>query len=488
MNLRNIISTLLLIPISILFYFGCISYKGELVFYIAFSIVSNAALFYCFRKNSFFFDNFFSLLLWLGFWFKFSVQISFMESMFPEGTGTFDFRPMSFDEVLIISSIGIMALITASFIREKIYFHKKKDYNFEKFLNFYTRNRKLLIFGFILVVLIFALVNLIFVFYQKGSIPMIILPLKLNNLFGWLLTFGFASFSSLIIYAELILNKKKFSGAIIVGFIEVFVSSISILSRAMIFNGFSLLLGYFRSKEILNLKIDFKIFIKYLIILLCLFFISLIVVSKIRQSKDFHIGHEIHSYIPNINIPNMEKNYANKLILKETNNFIKDVNQILFLIAGRWVGIEGVMSVYPVENKSFNFFKSSLIEKFNFDNSFYENKIKKNNHIYDEVSKTYTVFTPGLFAFLYYTGSKIFLFLGVILLCLIASFFEYCACKVSRNNFIFSSLIGNIIAYRLAHFGYIPANSYKIILALLTTILIVYLIMNCLNTSNKSNK
>ena len=485
MNLRNIISILLLILISILFYFGCINYKGNLLYYIFFSIVSNTALFYGFRKNSFFFDNFFSLLLWLGFWFKFSVQISFMDNMFPEGAGIFDFRPISFDEVLIISSVGIIGFILASFIREKIYYHKKKDYNFDKFLSFYNANRKLLIFGFILVVSIFALLNLIFVFYQKGSIPLIVLPLKLNNLFGWLLTFGFASFSTLIIFAELMINKKKFSGGIIVGFIEVFLSSISILSRAMIFNGFSLLLGYYRSKEILNLNINFRIIVKYLTILLCLFFISLIIVSKIRQSKDFSVGHEVHSYIPEINMSNIRTNSTNELILNETNKFIKDVNQILFLIASRWVGIEGVMSVYSTENKSFIFFKSSLNEKFNFNNSFYENKIKKNTYVYKEVSNIYTVYTPGLFAFLYYTGSKIFLFFGVIVLCLIASFFEYCACKLSRNNFIFSSLIGNIIAYRLAHFGYIPANSYKIVLALLTTILIVYIFMNYFNKSKK---
>ena len=47
---------------------------------------------------------------------------------------------------------------------------------------------------------------------------------------------------------------------------------------------------------------------------------------------------------------------------------------------------------------------------------------------------------------------------------LIASIFEFVACKISRNNLIFSSLIGNILAYRLAHFGYMPLNSYKIIL------------------------
>ena len=66
----------------------------------------------------------FSLLLWLGFWFKLSIQITLMDSMFPEGAGNFDFKPSSYDDVINIVNYGLLGFILGSFIREKFYFHK----------------------------------------------------------------------------------------------------------------------------------------------------------------------------------------------------------------------------------------------------------------------------------------------------------------------------------------------------------------------------
>ena len=136
----------------------------------------------------------------------------------------------------------------------------------------------------------------------------------------------------------------------------------------MIFNGFSLLLGYYRTKEIINKKINTKEIISYLMLLLILFFISLIVVSKLRQIQNFPIGHEVHSYIPSINLSSKNKVIENTIV--ETNKILKDINQILFLIAGRWVGIEGIMSVYSLNEKSFKFFVKSFKEEFDYNNSF----------------------------------------------------------------------------------------------------------------------
>lgn len=481
MSLRNYISILLLIIILVLFAYGLFEYKGNIVYYILFSLISNFSLFYGFRKNSLFFDNFFGLLIWLGFWFKFTVQIVLMNSMFPEGAGTFDFKPNSYDNVLTLSSIGIAGFIFGSFLREQFYIYKALEVKNIFFLNFYFNNRKIILILFFLIIFIFAILNFIFYIYQKGTIPLIVLPFKLNNIFGWMLTFGFASFSSLIIYFEFISNKKFKCSAIFFGLIEVFISSISLLSRAMIFNGFSLLFGFYRSKEIFEEKINKKKITVYFLFLIILFFISLILVSKIRQARDFPIGHEVHSYIPTIST----SNEVLEETVEEVNKILLDVNQILFLIAGRWVGIEGIMSVYSFSDKGLQFFLDSFNETFNYHNSYYENKVKKSYHTYDKEVQIYTVYTPGLFAYLYYGGSKIFLFLGVFFMTLLASFIEFIAFKFSRNNLIFASLIGNVIAYRFAHFGYMPANSYKLITAILITIFLISLIMNYKFRKNK---
>ena len=35
--------------------------------------------------------------------------------------------------------------------------------------------------------------------------------------------------------------------------------------------------------------------------------------------------------------------------------------------------------------------------------------------------------------------------------------------KFSHGNLIFSYVIGNVLAYRLVHFGYMPQNTYKLL-------------------------
>ena len=43
-----------------------------------------------------------------------------------------------------------------------------------------------------------------------------------------------------------------------------------------------------------------------------------------------------------------------------------------------------------------------------------------------------------------------------------------------NSNIILASLISQLIAYRLWHFGYAPLNSYKFFIALLFSIFIAY--------------
>ena len=106
-RLYFILLGLFLIFSLILFSFGIVNYIGNKFVYIIFSLVFNFSLIFSVKKKTNFFDIFFSLLIWLGFWFKFTVQISFLDYQFPEGVGTFDFDKKSFDDVLVISSFFV---------------------------------------------------------------------------------------------------------------------------------------------------------------------------------------------------------------------------------------------------------------------------------------------------------------------------------------------------------------------------------------------
>ena len=478
MSLIKILILTLILLILIIFPFAYLEYKGTKIYYFLFTISSTFALVYNFRKESIFFETFFSLLLWLGFWFKFSVQIAFFNSMFPEGVGKFNHSQQAYDEVLLVSQVAIIAFTFTSYIREKLLFSYVKLELNKKYpktlISFYIKFKKKIIYLLILSFLFIVLINLKYSFFQKGTIPDFFLPFGINNIFNWLLMFGFASFFSIIIYLDFLVKKKSSHNILKFGLLENFLSSISSLSRAMIFNSTAIFYGYYRLLELNNFKIKRAKFIKFYLFILILFFISILIVSKIRQSNDFPIGHHVHEYLPIIEGKS-----------KHINNFIQEINQILFLASGRWVGVDSLMAVQSIDNKGFKLIHESLNEKFNYSNSFYENIIKGSYYTYEKNPKVYTIYVPGIVGYLYYANSLIFVFVIISLLCLICSYIELISYKISQHNLIFSSIIGNILAYRLAHFGYMPLNSYKILFAIFINLLIFYLIFKVINYYSK---
>ena len=251
----------------------------------------------------------------------------------------------------------------------------------------------------------------------------------------------------------------------------------------MIFNGLSLIVGLFKYEYINEKNIHYKKYFKYICALFLLFIISVYSVNIIRQSKGYTMA-EVKKII---DIDTTKENF----IFKEfTEDIEKETNQILFLISGRWVGIEGLMSTYSHKEKGMELIINSLSEKFNYSNSFYENTIKRNYHSYSSENKLYTVYTPGLFGYLYYSNSITFLFFSIFIIVWICYLVEILVRKLSYNNLIFCSLIGNILAYRLAHFGYMPLNSYKLLIAIIVNLIIYHIfikfILNYFNENTRS--
>ena len=126
---------------------------------------------------------------------------------------------------------------------------------------------------------------------------------------------------------------------------------------------------------------------------------------------------------------------------------------------------------------NFNFFLKALHEKKNYDKkTFYEtifelDGLDSKNKIYKNV-KGNTL--PGIIAFSFYSGSYLFLFFLMFILNIFASVIEYSAFKLSNNNLIFSSLIAQVVAFRLIHFGYLPSQSYLLFGAIILTICLVF--------------
>ena len=152
---------------------------------------------------------------------------------------------------------------------------------------------------------------------------------------------------------------------------------------------------------------------------------------------------------------------------KQNNKFIQNSSErLLKIFISRLIGVEGIMAVSSNNNLSFNLFFSALNEKFiRGENSFYD-KFKNEKRTTSKCSNKNglkndciinSISLMGIVAFLFYTGSFIFLFFALIFICLICSLLEILAYKLS-NNMVFASFIAQVLAYRLWHFGYIPSN------------------------------
>ena len=468
--------SLLLLAIFSLIYLGVQNYSSNKFNYLSFSIISNFLIFFAIRKNAVFFETFFSLFLWLGFWFKFTCTIVFTDGVFREGVGTFDYSKESFDEVLFVSQIGILSFIVSGYFRELFLFKYPKRINFQNIKeNFFSFGRKKIWWFFIIFYISIAFLNFYFKIYQKGLLPIYDINFIISGIFKWLLLFGLSAFSATLIFYEFNFYKKFFFLSSLLIIIETFFTSFSMLSRGMIFNAFALMYGIYKFSNKIESPNHYSYYLKSLAIILVLFYISVSSVNYIRANF-FYVGKSVEFVSDKTVIDKSKQNTKEKKYATS-----KEINsEILYLIINRWVGIDGVMSVSSKKDiLSVPFLFSSFKERASKNTpTFYEltfgleeNEIS--NELYENV-KGNTL--PGIIAFSYYSGSYFILFFIIFLITIISSYIEFFSFKLSSNNLIFSSLIGQVIAFRFIHFGYLPHQSYLLFSTIIINIIFIYIL------------
>ena len=89
-------------------------------------------------------------------------------------------------------------------------------------------------------------------------------------------------------------------------------------------------------------------------------------------------------------------------------------------------------------------------------------------------NKKHFITLPGVIAFFYYPGSFVFLFFAMTLAGVIGAGAEYAAYRLTGNH-ILCALIAFVVAYRFAHFGYVPARSYLLFGAVAVNVVLIYL-------------
>ena len=168
-NILKSIKLLFFLLLILIFVKTFFIYEGRKFIYLIFSIISLFLEFFSFRKKSIFYENFFGVFIFLGFWLKFSIIESFNLG-FTEGLNAASFiSQQNYDNALIASCVGILGFIFFGLIREKFFFYPSKiELNINT--DFYKKFRNIFIFGLIFIILFVCFVNFNFQIYQRGLV------------------------------------------------------------------------------------------------------------------------------------------------------------------------------------------------------------------------------------------------------------------------------------------------------------------------------
>lgn len=242
----------------------------------------------------------------------------------------------------------------------------------------------------------------------------------------------------------------------------------------MFINFMGIILGIFKYNQFVKINNYKKKILIISGIFVILFLISQYFVTELRNKKFFEID----------SIQNQSEDQKN--IYDKSK---KQTREIFHLVSHRFVGFESILAVSSFENKNFDFFKSSFSTQGDSNKSFSEIIKKENfNETQSTKDKTYFIKVPGIIAFLYYSGSSIFVFFSCFFLGIILTYFEKLIASLSNGNLIFAALISQTLAYRLSNFGHMPQNTYLLILTILLNLLIIYLFYFFFNRVKKYNE
>ena len=454
-------------------------YSGSKTIFFVFNLISLIMLYYLTSQKSSIFSLFLSFYLFMGFWFKYNLSLVFNNG-YVFDSGSLD--SSSIDDVLLISTYIFLTVIVANFLGIKFFYYNKFQSDSDKnFTNkFYINNKYKILIFFTISFISIALINYYFKIYIKGLIYENNINIILTSILKWFILFGFSTLSCFLLRNEIIWKSKTIFIVGIIVISEIFFSYTSMFSRSMLLfcSPFLYALILYESK-IKNFKVNF-VFLTSVFVILS--FVSTLLSNELRR----------------INVKNLQISLKENIIKNETNvqnsqNFNFQLNEIVdgkvsakklssFVIINRWTGIDSLINVSSSKMLSFDLlFEAFKEEKSKINNTFYENTFNLENkkpYFYSDETYVKGNTLPGLFTFLFYSGSIIFLLLISMLLVLIFIYLEKKIFIITKKNLFFVAFFSHYITFRIFSFGYAPRDSYLFIFSIILSIIFIYLLEN----------
>lgn len=445
-NYYRVAVSILLVLVAMVFTIE--HYPGSPFIFCLFAVVSVLYFYFCALKYQTFFELFLSLFLTLGFFVKLNYYLLLGPGRFIEPVGSFTGSAEQYDQALKLISISLLAIVI---------FQK----GINRFLNYTFKAPKLepaqaksfflLQAVFFALILVLGIVNFNGAIYQKG-LAVVGFNL-LNPVLAWGLTFGFSSIMSFFVL-KLSNSDYKLKSFVLI-FSEIIFSSMSLLSTGFILNATAIGLAgviQFRRYFVANFKSFFLKISGVLVVLILGLWLSLFL-------RQIHIGDREISL---------------------NNAFMNSVNPQYFVqkAFGRWVGLEGVFSAISFKGDRELTFRRILNEsKESGRTSIYDIEVAystyRNEAILTEKFKFITL--PGIVGWLLLADNLAYLIFGLIGAVLVCNLLEL-FCFTLNKNIYFSSIIGQVLAFRLTNFGYVPKDSFKLIIAIIMTSLVLFIL------------
>lgn len=148
---------------------------------------------------------------------------------------------------------------------------------------------------------------------------------------------------------------------------------------------------------------------------------------------------------------------------------------IIALGANRWIGLEGVMALSAYPNKGADLFMKGLLEKRAIGKTSLYQYICNSSYRWTDASTWEFASLPGAVAFLYYSGSRWVVFLGMMLFTLLLLFWERLVYLATKNP-LMCSFLGLAIANAIAQFGITPRQDIPYYALMLCSVLFIWLL------------
>jgi hypothetical protein len=462
-----------------LFIAGLLNFAGSKLIYTIFSFTSLAMLLSGVYRQVSYGYLFLVVFLWLGFWFKLTANfLLFGHFPFGEPVGNFSGSAHAWNQVLGIAMAGSTGVLLGRFIYALFRPVSFADTVRAKAPSWYPAIRTWLWAVILLTTAVLAISNVIYGIHQIGVTPRTIFPWPLNALIAWILNIGSALAISVLIWWDTA-GKKNLMLPLYAMQGEAFLSTVSVISRsAFPFHTIPLLLAIFGIKET-SRRYSQKQVVLLLATFAALFLASIAAVSFLR---DFQYAASKAAPTPTPISATAATVATSEPIPSETLDPpakpVSSFRLILIhqLLVNRWIGLEGVMAVSSYAEKSSSLLWDMLTEIREAGKVTAYQKIS--NSGYQTVDGKYQFASlPGIFGFLYFSGSLWLVVGGLAAFAAFTIASERIIFLLTRNPLL-CSLYGMTLANTIAQFGMTPRQDIPQYLMIYCAILAIWFVQS----------